>query len=167
MSDDMAKKDSIKNKAYEVVALLLSVALFAGGIYGVVSSRVSAQEYKKSTDIRKVTAVVTYAKDIGDDDDYEDCRYWTKLSFSVDGSEYKGTKTFYRTVCEGDDVTVEVYRTSSGRYKLTPDGNPIYFLFSCIAIPVGGFIAVAMFSAVFFKNPDKKAKKDKTRRSGK
>lgn len=167
MNENSPKKSKLKNKAYEIAALLLSVALFAGGIYGVASSRISGREYKKSTDIRKVTAVVTYAKDIGDDDDYEDCRYWTKLSFSVDGSEYKGTKTFYRTVHEGDNVTVEVYRTSKGRYKLAPEGNPVYFLIYCIAIPVGGFISAAMFSAVFSKNPDKKAEKDKTRRSGK
>ncbi len=155
----MGKGESkIKKKIYEIVGLLMAVALFGAGIYGVVSSRTASREYKNSDDIRKVTAVVKYAKDTGsDDDDYY--TYWAKLSFVVDGTSYKGSQTFYRELHVGDEVTVEVYRTSNGQYKLTPEGNPIHFLFYCIAIPVGGFIAVAMFSAVFTK-VDKKQRSD-------
>ena len=161
---DPAKKDRIKNKIYEVAGLLLAVALFAAGIYGVVSSRIASREYKNSGDIRKVTAIVVYAKDTSNDDaDYY--KYWAKLSFVVDGKTYKGSKTFYRELYAGDEVTVEVYRTSNGRYKLTPEENPIYFLFYCITIPTGGFIAVAMFSAVFTKDTGKQETGRKKRRS--
>ena len=161
---DLTKKDRIKNKIYEVAGLLLAVALFTAGIYGVISSRIASREYKNSDDIRKVTAVVVYAKDTSNDDaDYY--KYWAKLSFAVDGKTYKGSKTFYRELYAGDEVTVEVYRTSSGRYKLTPEGNPIYFLFYCIAIPIGGFISVAMFSTAFTKDTEKQAAGREKRRS--
>ena len=161
---DLTKKDRIKNKIYEVAGLLLAVALFAAGVYGVVFSRIASGEYKNSDDIRKVTAIVEYAKDTSnDDDDYY--KYWAKLSFVVDGKTYKGSKTFYRDLYVGDEVTVEVYRTSNGRYKLTPEGNPIHFLFYCIAIPVGGFIAMAMASAVFTKDTGKQETGRKKRRS--
>ncbi len=161
---DPAKKDRIKNKIYEVAGLLLAVALFAAGVYGVVSSRMASREYKNSDDIRRVTAVVQYAKDTSNDDaDYY--KYWAKLSFDVDGKIYKGSQTFYRELHTGDAVTVEVYRTSNGRYKLTPEGNPIHFLFYCIAIPVGGFITVAMASVVFTKDAGKQAAERSKRRS--
>lgn len=163
---DPTKENRIKNKIYEIVGLLLAVALFAAGVYGVVSSRIASREYKNSDDIRKVTAIVVYAKDTSSDDaDYY--KYWAKLSFAVDGKTYKGSQTFYRELHAGDEVTVEVYRTSNGRYKLTPEGNPIHFLFYCIAIPVGGFIAVAMFSAVFARDTGKQAADGKKRRSSK
>lgn len=161
---DPAKKDRIKNKIYEAAGLLLAVALFAAGVYGVVSSRMASREYKNSDDIRRVTAVVQYAKDTSNDDaDYY--KYWAKLSFDVDGKTYKGSQTFYRELHTGDAVTVEVYRTSNGRYKLTPEGNPIHFLFYCIAIPVGGFITVAMASVVFTKDTGKQAAERSKRRS--
>ncbi len=161
---DPTKKDRIKNKIYEAAGLLLAAALFAAGVYGVVSSRIASREYKNSDDIRRVTAVVQYTKDTSNDDaDYY--KYWAKLSFDVDGRTYKGSQTFYRELRVGDEVTVEVYRTSDGRYKLTPEGNPIYFLFYCIAIPVGGFIAAAMASAVFSKDTRRQAAGRKKHRS--
>ena len=161
---DSTKESRIKNKIYEVAGLLLAVALFAAGVYGVVSSRIASREYKNSDDIRRVTAVVQYAKDTSNDDaDYY--KYWAKLSFDVDGKTYKGSQTFYRELHTGDAVTVEVYRTSNGRYKLTPEGNPIHFLFYCIAIPVGGFITVAMASVVFTKDTGKQAAERSKRRS--
>ncbi len=157
-------KSKIKEKIYEIVGLLLAVALFAAGVYGVVFSRIASREYKNSDDIRKVTAIVEYAKDTSnDDDDYN--KYWAKLSFVVDGKTYKGAQTFYCKLHAGDEVTVEVYRTSNGRYKLTPEGNPIHFLFYCIAIPVGGFITVAMASVVFTKDTGKQAAERSKRRS--
>ena len=158
MSKDTSK---IKNKLYSVAALLFAVAVLAAGICGVVFSRVASREYKNSEDIRKVTAVVTDYKDIGDDEDYGDYKYRAKLAFDVDGKTYKGTETYYRKISKGDKVTVEVYRTSKGTYKLSPDRNPVVFLVYCIAIPVGGFLTVAMAYSLFTDNSDKKAAKGK------
>lgn len=155
MSKDTGKA---KNKIYEIAALLLAIALFAGGIYGVVSSRTAKRDYNNSDDIRKVTAIVKDYQDMSDDDDYSDRKYRAKLSFVVDGKTYTGTETYYRKISKGDMVTVEVYRTPKGEYKMSPEGNPIYFLVYCLAIPIGGFITVAMFSAVFSKEKDKKDK---------
>ncbi len=158
MSKDTGKA---KNKIYEIAALLLAIGLFIGGIYGVVNSRIVKRNYENSDDIRKVTAVVKSYDDISDDDDYGDHKYRAKISFVVDGKTYTGTEKYYRKIAKGDKVTVEVYRTPKGEYKLSPEGNPLYFLVYCLAIPIGGFIAVAMFFAVFSIGTDKKSSESK------
>ncbi len=56
--------------------------------------------------------------------------------------------TFYRDISSGDKVTVEVYRTGKGEYKLAPEGNPADFLLYCMAVVVGGFLTVVMTHSV-------------------
>ena len=48
----------------------------------------------------------------------------------------------------GDEVTVEVYRTKKGVYKITPERNPVDFLLYCAAIVIGGFLTVVMTHSV-------------------
>ena len=43
--------------------------MLVGGVYEIVASRIASHEYKKSTDIREVTAVVADYKIHTDDDD--------------------------------------------------------------------------------------------------
>ena len=45
---------------------------------------------------------------------------------------------------KGDTINVEVYKTSKGDYKLSPERNPVDFLLYCAAIPVGVFFVVIM-----------------------
>lgn len=47
-----------KKDIYSYLAVLLFLALFAAGVWGVVSSRIASHEYKNSDDVRKVSAVV-------------------------------------------------------------------------------------------------------------
>ena len=49
---------------------------------------------------------------------------------------------------KGDTINVEVYKTSKGDYKLSPEGNPVDFLLYCAAIPVGLFFVVIMICDV-------------------
>lgn len=151
-------KDKIKNKLYEVAALLLFAAMFVTSVCGVVSSRTAKREYASSDDIRKVTVVVERTKNLGGRDDLEDYKTEAKLSFVIDGKAYNGTETFYREIYQGGKVAVE-YRTSKGVYNLSPNGNPVAFLFNCIAILLGGFLTIAMLFAVFSKKSPSKRRK--------
>ena len=69
--------------------------MLVGGVYEIVASRIASHEYKKSTDIREVTAVVADYKIHTDDDDdsYTDrTEYGAKLYFKVEGKPMKGKK---------------------------------------------------------------------------
>ena len=133
------KPNPPKKDIYSYLALLLCFALFVAGVCGIVSSRTASHEYKNSDDVRDVSAVVQ---------DYEPIAYEAKLSFDVEGKTYTGKDTFYRDISTGDKVTVEVYRTGKGEYKLAPEGNPADFLLYCMAVVVGGFLTVVMTHSV-------------------
>ena len=58
---------------------------------------VSSIEYKKSADVRTVTARVIDYDIKSSDDEYDDYdEYVTKLSYEVDGIKYTGKRTYYR-----------------------------------------------------------------------
>lgn len=75
-----------KKKDIKIILLgiLVGLVVCGAGIYGVVSSRIASHEYKNSTDIREVSAVVGYCRevdnknkvrmDIIDEDDYREYR---------------------------------------------------------------------------------------------
>lgn len=151
------KPTTLKKDIYSYLAVLLCFAMFAAGVYGVVSSRIASHEYKNSDDVREVSAVVRDYRSVAIKDSNDDITGWkyrATLSFVVDGQSYSGKDTFYRDISKGDKVTVEVYRTKKGEYKLTPERNPVDFLLYCAAIVIGGFLTVAMIYSVV--NPDKK-----------
>lgn len=99
---------------------------------------VSSIEYKKSADVRTVTARVIDYDIKSSDDEYDDYdEYVTKLSYEVDGIKYTGKRTYYREVSIGDEKNVEVYLTPRGKYKMKGDDDPLTFLLTCIGIPAG------------------------------
>ena len=124
------KPNPPKKDIYSYLAVLLCFALFVAGVCGIVSSRTASHEYKNS------------------DGNTTDWKYEAKLSFDVEGKTYTGKDTFYRDISSGDKVTVEVYRTRKGEYKLAPEGNPADFLLYCMAVVVGGFLTVVMTHSV-------------------
>ena len=148
-----------KKDIYSILALLVGVALIAAGIIGIISSRTDSREYKSSTDIRKISAVIDDFSTHDSKDDSGDVKYTTykfKVSYVIDGKTYKGKyeervwsssyerKYTYDKLRKGDTIDVEVYKTSKGDYKLSPEGNPVDFLLYCAAIPVGMFFVVIM-----------------------
>ena len=155
-----SKKDLI----YYIAALILGLVLLIGGFYEAVTSRIAAHECKNSSDIRDVTAVVSDYEIRSDDDDdsYESrTKYDAKLYFKVDGKIYEGKKTFYNEISKGDLVTVTVYKTKKGDYKIEPEGNPVKFLLYCIAIVIGLVLTAAMINSLTSDNSEEK-KKDNT-----
>ena len=151
------------------------------GIYGVVSSRIASHEYKNSTDIREVSAVVGYCREVVNKDKDEDGyhrerelrEYRVKVTFEIDGETYQDRDTVYcrndEEINTGDEIDVEVYRTSKGKYKIAPDRDPLEFLFCCVAIILGAGFAAIFIAEMFEKEPEngeeseKKKNKDKNR----
>ena len=158
MTENPKKK---KKDIYSVLFLLMGIGLIAAGIIGIITSRTASKEYKNSTDIRKISAVIVDFSTHNTKDDSGDVKYKTykfKVSYVIDGKTYKGKceervwsrsssyakKYTYDKLRKGDTINVEVYKTSKGDYKLSPERNPVDFLLYCAAIPVGIFFVVIM-----------------------
>lgn len=160
-----------------IFIIVVGVSLIVMGIYGVVSSRIESRDYKNSTDIQKISSVIIDFLTSNSKDDSGDVKYTTykfKVSYVIDGKTYKGkyeervwsssssyTKKYtYDKLRKGDTIDVEVYKTSKGDYKLSPEGNPVDFLLYCAAIPVGLFFVVIMICDVVKDNRKKKSENE-------
>lgn len=167
----MSKRKEKKDIKMTIFIMVVGVSLIVVGIYGVVSSRIESRDYKNSTDIRKISAVIVDFSTQDDKDDSGDVKYTTykfKVSYVIDGKTYKGKreervwssdyskKYAYDKLRKGDTVDVEIYKTSKGDYKISPEGNPVDFLLYCAAIPVGIFLVVIMICDIA---KDKRRKK--------
>lgn len=146
-----------------IFIMVAGIGLIVAGVIGIVTSRIESRDYKNSTDIQKISAVIVDFSTKDDKDDSGDVRYTTykfKVSYVIDGKTYKGKyeervwsssyekKYTYDKLRKGDTINVEVYKTSKGDYKLSPEGNPVDFLLYCAAIPVGLFFVVIMICDV-------------------
>lgn len=151
----LAKGDPVMRKRNKdikmtIFIMVAGIGLIVAGVIGIVTSRIDSREYKNSTDIRKISAVIVDFSTQDEKDDSGDVKYTTykfKVSFVIDGKTYKGNyeervwssnyeeKYTYDKLRKGDTIDVEVYKTSKGDYKLSPEGDPVDFLLYCAAIP--------------------------------
>lgn len=167
----MSKLKEKKDIKMTIFIIAVGVSLIVAGIYGVVSSRIESRDYKNSTDIQKIPAVIIDFSTSNSKDDSGDVKYTTykfKVSYVIDGKTYKGKceervwssdyskKYAYDKLRKGDTIDVEIYKTSKGEYKISPEGSPVYFLLYCAAIPGGIFLVVIMICDVA---KDKRRKK--------
>ena len=111
-----------KKKDIKIILLgiLVGLVVCGAGIYGVVSGRIASHEYKNSTDIREVSAVVGYCREVvnkdKDEDGYHRGRelreYRVKVTFEIDGETYQDRDTVYcwndEEINKGDEIDVEV-----------------------------------------------------------
>lgn len=84
------RKKDIKMTIFIMVA---GIGLIIAGVIGIVTSRIDSREYKSSTDVRKISAVIVDFSNKDDKDDSGDVRYRTykfKVSYVIDGKTYKG-----------------------------------------------------------------------------
>ena len=147
----IAEKKDIKMTIFIMVA---GIGLIVAGVIGIVTSRIESRDYKNSTDIQRISAVIVDFSTQDDKDDSGDVRYTTykfKVSYVIDGKTYKGKceervwssdyskKYAYDKLRKGDTIDVEIYKTSKGEYKISPEGSPVDFLLYCAAIPGGIF----------------------------
>lgn len=169
----MSKLKEKKDIKMTIFIIVCGVSLVVAGIYGIVSSRIESRDYKNSTDIRNISAVIDDFSTSDTKDDLGDVKYTTykfKVSYVIDGKTYKGKyeervwsssyekKYTYDKLRKGDTINVEVYKTSKGDYKLSPEGNSVDFLLYCAAIPVGIFLVVIMVKELV--NDDRKKKSE-------
>lgn len=157
---------------YDILALLFGLGMLVAGIAGIVTSLAADDDYDNSTDIRTVDAVIEKIerseKVIGEKskgnnklmvdniDTFLETLHKMKVSFVVDGETYQGwynvttysdsqeSDRFYHQLKAGDTISVEVYRSRNGEYKIAEEEGPVNFLLYCAAIPVGLVITAAV-----------------------
>ena len=168
-------KKEKKDTKMTIFIMVAGIGLIVAGVIGIVKSRIDSREYKTSTDIQKISAVIVDFSTYDSKDDSGDVKYTTykfKVSYEIDGKTYKGNyeeriwssnyerKYTYDKLRKGDTIAVEVYKTSKGDYKLSPEGNPVDFLLYCAAIPVGLFFVVIMICDIAKDNRKKKSENE-------
>ena len=178
----LAKGDPVMSKRKKdikmtIFIMVVGIGLIVAGIIGIITSRTDSREYKNSTDIRKISAVIDDFSTHNTKDDSGDVKYTTykfKVSYVIDGKTYKGKceervwarsssyekKYTYDKLRKGDTIDVEVYKTSKGDYKISPEGNPVDFLLYCAAIPVGLLFVVIMICDIAKDNRKKKSENE-------
>lgn len=131
----------------EIGALILSIIIIIAGIGGMIYTKRLSWEYKNSTDVRTIDALVYSCKqtDEKDDDGDRKEKYKVRFTYEIDGTTYDDFDTYYKEIRKGDTVLITVYRNSKGKYKLEPGPTPIYFLAFAAMIPLGliGFIGLS------------------------
>ena len=169
MNEKPARK---KINKYDIIILLIGIGLMVAGIAGIVTSLAAADDYDHSSDVRTVDAVIERIerseevigeKSKGNNklmvdniNTFLETLHKMKVSFVVNGETYGGRykvttysdsqerDQFYQHLKAGDTISVEVYRSRNGEYKIVDEEGPVNFLLYCAAIPVGLIITAAM-----------------------
>lgn len=84
----MSKLKEKKDIKMTIFIIVVGVSLMVAGIYGVVSSRIESRDYKNSTDIQKISAVIIDFSTSNSKDDSGDVKY-TTYKFKVSYVPYK------------------------------------------------------------------------------
>ena len=139
-----SEKEEHKNT---IGALILSIIIIIAGIGGMIYTKKVSWEYKNSTDVRTIDALVYNCAQTNEKDDNGNRKEEYKVSFTyeIDGTTYDDFKTYFEKKREGDTVRIVVYRDSKGRYKLEPGPTPFYFFAFAAMSPLGliGFVALS------------------------
>ena len=192
---DKPEKKRKKIGKYDVIILLIGIGLMVAGIVGIVTSLAAADDYDNSTDIRTVDAVIETIerseevigeKSKGNNklmvdniNTFLETLHKMKVSYVVDGETYQGRYNvttysdsqerdqFYHQLKVGDTISVEVYRSRNGEYKIADSESPVDFLLYCAAIPVGLVITAAMIYGMVRPEVETTNGKKKKKQQGK
>ena len=84
----MSKRN--KDIKMTIFIMVAGIGLIIAGVIGIVTSRIDSREYKNSTDIRKIPAVIVDFSTKDDKDDSGDVRYTTYDYFLLGTLEIQG-----------------------------------------------------------------------------
>ncbi|MBR5349007.1 MAG: DUF3592 domain-containing protein [Lachnospiraceae bacterium] len=147
-----------------VITMVFATAMLVLGIIGFVSNRNRYEDYSSSSDVRMVDAQVTDVETKSRKDEYGKTYYFykAKVTYTIDGTEYKGVNEFDDAVKKGDAVRVKVYKSKDGTYKIpevtNETANKLYnILYLCVA----GFGAVLLVIGIIVLIPKQEKKEQK------
>ncbi len=170
----MSKRSERKKRAQErkkearkkliqgaVITMVFAAAMLVLGIIGFISNRKRYEDYSSSPDVRMIDAQVTDVETKSRKDEYGKKNYYykAKVTYVVDGTEYKGVDEFDDAVKKGDAVRVKVYRAKDGAYKIAAVTNETASkLYNILYICVAAFGAVLLVIGIIVLIPQKEKK---------
>lgn len=144
-----------------VITMVFAAAMLVLGIIGFISNRKRYEDYSSSPDVRMIDAQVTDVETKTRKDEYGKKNYYykAKVTYVVDGTEYKGVDEFDDAVKKGDAVRVKVYRAKDGAYKIAAVTNETASkLYNILYICVAAFGAVLLVIGIIVLIPQKEKK---------
>ncbi len=144
-----------------VITMVFAAAMLVLGIIGFISNRKRYEDYSSSPDVRMIDAQVTDVETKSRKDEYGKKIYYykAKVTYVVDGTEYKGVDEFDDAVKKGDAVRVKVYRAKDGAYKIAAVTNETASkLYNILYICVAAFGAVLLVIGIIVLIPQKEKK---------
>lgn len=157
------RKKEARKKAIQgaVITMVFAAAMLVLGIIGFISNRKRFEDYSTSPDVRTIDAQVTDVETKSRKDEYGKKNYYykAKVTYVVDGTEYKGVDEFDDAVKKGDAVRVKVYRAKDGAYKIAAVTNETASkLYNILYICVAAFGAVLLVIGIIVLIPQKEKK---------
>ena len=162
MSKKEEKRLERRKKAVKamIIPYVFGLAMVILGIWGLAGNSSDLKDYQNSDDVRTVPATVTYAA-LRDEQtilDNKPVMVWdAQVSFTVDGKEYSGDIFRYTELKAGDEVSIEVYHSKDGTYKIptvkTETGKGLSNILMYVALGVG---AVVIAGATFYLVDERK-----------
>ncbi len=144
-----------------VITMVFAAAMLVLGIIGFISNRKRYEDYSSSPDVRMIDAQVTDVETKSRKDEYGKKNYYykAKVTYVVDGTEYKGVDEFDDAVKKGDAVRVKVYRAEDEAYKIAAVTNETASkLYNILYICVAAFGAVLLVIGIIVLIPQKEKK---------
>ena len=135
-----------------VITMVFAAAMLVLGIIGFISNRKRFEDYSSSPDVRMIDAQVTDVETKSRKDEYGKKNYYykAKVTYVVDGTEYKGVDEFDDAIKKGDAVRVKVYQAKDGTYKIPAVTNETASkLYNILYICVAAFGAVLLLIGLF------------------
>ena len=157
------RKKEARKKAIQgaVITMVFAAAMLVLGIIGFISNRKRYEDYASSPDVRMVDAQVTDVETKSRKDEYGKKNYYykAKVTYVVDGTEYKGVDEFDDAIKKGDAVRVKVDRAKDGAYKIAAVTNETASkLYNILYICVAAFGAVLLVIGIIVLIPQKEKK---------
>ena len=89
-------------------ALILSIIIIIAGIGGMIYTKKVSWEYKNSTDVRTIDALVYNCAQTNEKDDNGNRKeeYQVRFTYEIDGTTYDDLKTYSEKKREGDTVRI-------------------------------------------------------------
>ncbi len=140
----MKNKKQKAERKNTILFLVIDIVAVLAGLYGVFVSLTGGMGYINSPDKRFVDAEVvnvrhTYEKD--DDGSITGEKWKATLRYTVGGETYTTKRTYSVETYRGETVSIEVYKTPSGKYKESkPNTLAVILSVSILIIGVTGLI---------------------------
>ena len=160
-AEERKKEQRKKLVAGGTITIIFAAIMLVLGVVGFIGNRSTFNDYKSTTDERTVDGLVTSVEVKSRKDDYgtKYFYYKAKVFYTVDGTDYEDFNEYDSEVKVGDQVTVKVYKSKDGTFKVPEITNEdAYKLYNLLYIGVAVFGLLLIAASIFVLMPEREKK---------